>query len=84
MAHLKIEPVRLKTSGGYDVEIYGIDPASSDCLIGEIKTQYGGPAMWDIHGRCRDHDVVCNLDVRSDEFVELERLARALVNEKYL
>ncbi|WP_449287855.1 hypothetical protein [Marinobacter salarius] len=84
MAHLKIESIQLKTTGGYDAEIYGIDPASSDCLIGELKTQYGGTASWDIHGRCRDHNTDCNFDTRTDEFVDLERLARSLVNEEYL
>ena len=84
MTYLRIEPVELVTTGGYAAEIYGIDPASSDCLIGKINTEYGGTAMWDLNGTCRDNSAECNLNTSSDEFVELDRIARALVNAKYL
>lgn len=84
MTYLKIEPVELKTVGGFAAEIYGIDPASTDCLVGRIKEKNGGTASWNINGTCRDHSTDCNFDVSIDEFVEIERIARSLVKDEYL
>jgi hypothetical protein len=84
VTYLKIDPVVLTTVGGYPAEIYGIDPGSSDCLIGKLNTPHGGTAMWNIRGMCRDHSHECNFDVRTDDFAEIERVARALVKEDYL
>lgn len=84
MTYLAIDPVKLTTVGGYPAEIYGIDPASSDCLIGKLDTPHGGKAMWNIRGMCRDHSTECNFNVNTDDFAEVERVARALVKDEYL
>lgn len=84
MTYLTINPVKMTTVGGYPAEIYGIDPASTDCLIGKLNTLHGGTAMWNIRGMCRDHSTECNFDVSTDEFIEIERIARALLKDEYL
>lgn len=84
MAYLTISPIEITTVGGYPGEILGIDPASSDCLVGRLNTTHGGPASWDIRGQCRDQSNECNIDLSSEGFVEAERLALALVKPEYL
>lgn len=84
MTYLTISPVSLTTTGGYSAEIFGIDPTSTDCLIGKLNAPHGGTAMWDIYGRCRDHSMACNFDVSTDDFAKVEKIARAVVNPQYL
>lgn len=77
---LKVEKIILKTVGGFDAEITGIDPSSSDCLNGTIS---GKSVMWDFYGKCRDNDTGCNFDTNTDVFQEIQGTLKAVVPTKY-
>ncbi|MGB8840939.1 MAG: hypothetical protein WCC64_07685 [Aliidongia sp.] len=81
MATLLIAPIHMKSIGGYDVTITGIDPSNSDCLSGSITTPGWGckDGCWDLSGLLRDGDTSTNLDRRTNEMMQLRELARKLV-----
>lgn len=78
MAAILIQPVDIKTKGGYDATLTGIDPVSSDCLVGTILTPGAGKvtAKWDLGGLCRDKDDSCNLNMNDDDLHDLKETAK--------
>ena len=80
MAVLRVEPVEVRTIGRVIATITGIDPTDGDLFVGYLQgTQYAmTPARWDNSGYYRDHDSICNLDLRSLEFQDLLKTARLI------
>lgn len=80
MATILIQPVAAITRGGYEVQIMGIDPVSTDCLVGTVQTPGMGAivAKWDLGGMCRGADTSCNLDMSDDDLVDLKEAAEHL------
>jgi hypothetical protein len=72
MTTLMIEPVEMKSLGGYDVKLTGITLGSFDAIRGTITTPSGERAVsWDVNGICRDATEECNLNPRDAEFMEI-------------
>ena len=80
MASILIKPVTTKTSGGFPATISSINPTNSDFLEGTIQTPKAGlkEVRWDRYGRCRDHDVIYNLDKETNEMYDLIDTAKCL------
>lgn len=79
MAVLKIEPVELKTRGGFDAIVNGYHLGSTDYLSGTVTIVTGKKSViWNGHGLCRDNSAELNLDPHSNEFQDLVRGAEAL------
>lgn len=74
MATLKIDPIVVTTQGGFQATISGIDPSSTDCIKGHIKSD----VRWDLLGRARDNHEDCNIDMQADEMRDLVDLAKRL------
>lgn len=48
MPIFKIEPVNIRTIGGYDAVITGIETDATDCIVGKFKAPAGDfDAKWD-------------------------------------
>jgi hypothetical protein len=80
MATVIIEPIDTKSAAGWEVKITGIDPSNSDCIIGTINTPGKGPLRgnWNLYGLLRGGNTDCNLDMRTNEMIDLVALARKL------
>jgi hypothetical protein len=79
-ATLKIEPIHLTSVGGFDVQITGLEPTDHDCLVGQLLPPRHPSlrARWNLGGVMRGGTQDCNLDMRSNEMIELVQLARNL------
>ena len=80
MASLKIEPIQSRSIKNNLVHVLSIDPTDHDCLIGECWNGKDGPhpAVWNLSGIKRGGPESCNLDMSSDEMIELAKLTRKL------
>lgn len=78
MPIFKIESMPTTTVGGFPATISGINSGSTDFIVGTIDAPAGVlNARWDASGICRDSDPQCNLDTRTNEFIEVLEAARA-------
>lgn len=78
MPKILIEPVPIKTTGGLDAEINGIDPSDHDCLCGKVGQQQN--VRWDGHGLMRNGNVNANLDPQQTYFREIMELIDSIRN----
>ena len=78
MATIKIEPIEITTAGGIKVTVSGIDPTSSDCIIGTLDRQHLPSARWDMFGVCRDNSPDCNFDIHNDDFLDIVQTIKAI------
>lgn len=63
-----IVPIEVETSGGLLAVVTSFNPASRDCLVGEVR---GNTVRWDLNGTARNQGPSLNLDTRSDELRDL-------------
>lgn len=80
MPIIKIDPIEIKTSNGNTAIITGINPASTDSLVGYVPLTNGEQPKirWDLKGTARDNDGSFNLRLNefdADEFDELKQTA---------
>ena len=68
MATILIDPIKTKSNNGSDVEIYGIDPADHDCILGRIN---GKKYRWNKSGICRDATGDLNIKPKDDDVREV-------------
>ena len=78
MAIIKIEPIETTTAGGIKATLSGIDPTSSDCIIGTLGREHRSSARWDIYGICRDNPQDCNFDIHNDDFQDIAQTIKAI------
>ena len=80
MATLLIAPIEEKSVGGYPVIITGIAPTDHDCIVGKITTpgQQTTGARWNLSGIMRDGTDLCNIDLNSDDLLQVANLAKKL------
>ena len=82
MTVVKIEPVAVRTVGGHDAIVDGIDlaPSDGDFFRGTVTSDKSGThsTRWNSAGICRDSPHSCNLSVSSEEFFDLLASARQL------
>ena len=81
MAVVKIEPVTVRTVGGHDAIVDGIDlaPSDGDFFRGTVTSDKSGThsTRWNSAGICRDSPH-CNLSASTEEFFDLLASARQL------
>jgi hypothetical protein len=80
MATIPIEPINVKSGGGFDVRITGICPTDHNCLHGELSPP-GIPLTrerWNMNGIMSGGTGKCNLDMRSNEMIDLVETAKRL------
>ncbi len=78
MTFLIIREIKTFTRDGLDVVVIGLDPSSHDCIVGRMLKSGENEVRWDLSGRMRDGDESANLDMNSDDLIDLESLARHL------
>jgi len=80
MATLLIAPIALVSIGGYAVQITGIEPTNHDCIVGTIQTPGMGliQGRWNLGGFLRGGTNQTNLDMRSNDMIDLRQLAISL------
>lgn len=82
MATVKIVPIHLKTTGGHDAIVVGIQPfdSTADIFVGTLTSDAMGTVQsrWNVTGVCRGQAASANIDTGQPEFVELKRLALSL------
>jgi hypothetical protein len=63
MPIIPIKPIEIKVSNGHTAIINGIDPASTDTLVGYVPLVGGEQPeiSWDLNGRARGHETSFNL-----------------------
>lgn len=81
MPIIKIDPIEITTSSGHKATITGINPASTDALVGYVPLPSGEQpnVSWDLKGTARDNDGSFNLQLSgfaADEFEELKETAK--------
>ncbi|MGV0758746.1 hypothetical protein V6768_05540 [Tistrella mobilis] len=65
MAERPILSIPIKTRGGFDGVIDGIESSDEDCIKGEIETANGKERVrWNSNGIARDKDSSCNINVK--------------------
>ncbi|WP_147303863.1 hypothetical protein [Pseudomonas qingdaonensis] len=84
MPIFKIDPIEIKVSNGHTAIITGINPASTDTLVGYVLLTNGeNPEIsWDLNGRARGHETSFNLNLEQVDggvFDELEQSALHLM-----
>lgn len=70
MAVILIEsPISAVTSAGYKVIVIGINPTSTDCIVGKFIDKNGTEhkVMWDLSGIARDHKSEWNINLKTDD-----------------
>jgi len=81
MPKILIEPISIKTKGGLDAEINGIDPSDNDCVCGRVKTVSGWQdGCWNKTGIMRGGVVDTNINFQEAEFNEIVRLIEDIKN----
>jgi hypothetical protein len=80
VATLKIEEIRTKSFGGWDVVLTGIDPTDHDFMHGTIDTPGRGviSGRWDDAGYLRGGTAQCNIDPNDPDIAELIALGKQL------
>ena len=77
-----IKPIETTTHGGYSATIDGINSDSSDFITGTIHGKAGDTEVsWDHSGICRDNHPDCNLNTKSNEFIEVVEAARVFLSK---
>ena len=79
MAELLIRPVKIKTVGGYDAIVDGIDPTSRYMLRGMVTSAAGTRRRWSRSGVCRNTEAKCHLDTGDAHFGDLLKTADNLL-----
>ncbi|MBK5400453.1 hypothetical protein JFU47_27675 [Pseudomonas sp. TH39(2020)] len=76
MPIIPIEPIEVTTSKGYKAVLTGINPASTDTIVGKVQLPDGKEATvrWDLSGLARDNDGSFNIRMNDDESGELDEL----------
>ncbi len=77
MPILVIEPISVTTHGGFSAKVTGINPESSDCLVGTVVYGDGsaGNIRWSLSGAARDHTHDFNIDTNSNDLFETRAYA---------
>ncbi|WP_147642901.1 hypothetical protein [Morganella morganii] len=84
MATIKLaDVVSTTTASGDKADISGINPTSTDFLVGVVFSGGRGyPAMWDQYGTIRDNSNSWNIDISSsDELTDLRDTGLSLLSE---
>ena len=82
MPIFKIEPMTTTTRGGQKATITGINTGSTDFICGTLPTANGVKEVsWDKSGICRDNVPDFNLDLDSNEFIEVIEAAAVFIPE---
>lgn len=72
MAVISIQAVQATTVSGLNARITGINPTSTDFLVGEVDTPTGVQgAHWDKSGLARDNDGSFNIRYDTDDLEDL-------------
>ncbi|MFJ2709758.1 hypothetical protein ACIOZM_02585 [Pseudomonas sp. NPDC087346] len=76
MPIIPIETIEVTTSKGYKAQLTGINPASTDTIVGRVQLPNGkeATARWDLNGLARDNDGSFNISLNDDESGELDEL----------
>ena len=67
MPVIKIDPIKVKVANGHTATLTGINPGSTDPIIGHVALTTGETfqGRWDLGGLARDNDGSMNLVITS-------------------
>lgn len=72
MPIISIEPIEIRTQNGHQGFITGINPSSTDLLVGRVALVNGETFMgrWDVSGLARDNDGSMNIKIKEMDDIE--------------
>lgn len=82
MPIIKIDPIEIKVHNGHKAIITGINPASTDTLVGYVALTTGEQPeiSWDLHGRAKGHETSFNLNLNEFDEAEYEELEQTALH----